>query len=31
MENKSEVLQDALKDKGTTVNTTSANEHVPQI
>ena len=30
-DNKFEVLRDALKDEGITLNTTGDNEHVPQI
>ena len=29
MDNEFEVLRDALQDKGITLNTTSADEHVP--
>ena len=31
MDNEFEVLRDDLRDKGLTLNTTSADEHVPQI
>ena len=31
MDNKFEVLWESLQDKGITLNTTDADEHVPQI
>ena len=31
MDNEYEVLQDALRDDGLTLNTTTADKHVPQI